>query len=833
MFRWIQIGAAFILIPLSFAPYLGHLPAIASFALNHPFIPGLFLVVFGILFGFIGEGFGLAGLFWHDRLLTRVSASMAVTLLFSLAGVFAFYEAGSLESEIAGPPPKVVDTMFQHVVPAFKVEPAANNSERLARFLLVGSLPVLVLLIAPALLPAAFPRVPRSAPQILINREKTGPRFGRTMSVSSNAYAWLLGMLTWLLGIIVGLVIVLILILAAQRFGHWLFMFGGDGVNESLRSLILLSLVLVVFYTVISIPVVYDHVVSAAFAICALIGLLGSAYELIYLTVISFGLPVALTMGLVAAVGVIWFALINHDPYKLRFPGLEGYYPKGTPGVLNLRARVAEIETAFASNGNPGGPPLVSDETALENWLKIVQAAPGAKGKPKLVVLAYSGGALRSGLWVSVVTDRLEQQIPGFGRHVRIVTGASGGMLGAGYYLLHRRDFIGKPDPPIPAGPYRPSPWVISIPRDSIDPVARFLALRDPFLAMLPRLFADDRGIRLENTWPELATPIRSLMNDEASGQIPSIILSPIMIEDGRRLLISNLDLSAVIGSTGGVVTADGNGSTRSPYSLSALEFFRLFPQALEYRLNTSVRMNASFPYVSPAVNLPTDPPRRVFDAGFYDNYGVQVATAWLNKNLDWLVANTSGVVLVQVNDAISVDARLGVKEASTRFLDQFNSGFRFFTSAPEAVESAATASTIFRNDEGVARLNDLFTAAKGGDRSFFTTTTFEISAEVTYKPLNHNSWPGDEQIAADLVTDVALDWYLTRAERSSLFGAIPKPVAGGQWDNHANRMQRLNELRAKADTTTGKNRDGILKQIQQAENYERLVQLETWWQRP
>ena len=47
--------------------------------------------------------------------------------------------------------------------------------------------------------------------------------------------------------------------------------------------------------------------------------------------------------------------------------------------------------------------------------------------------------------------------------------------------------------------------------------------------------------------------------------------------------------------------------------------------------------MNASFPYISPAVSLPVDPPRRVVDAGYYDNYGVNLAAAWAYMNREWI----------------------------------------------------------------------------------------------------------------------------------------------------------------------------------------------------
>src|SRR5262249_36030608 len=46
-------------------------------------------------------------------------------------------------------------------------------------------------------------------------------------------------------------------------------------------------------------------------------------------------------------------------------------------------------------------------------------------------------------------------------------------------------------------------------------------------------------------------------------------------------------------------------------YSRSAVEFFRLFPQSRgRFKLSTAARMSASFPYVSPAGDLPPAPPR-------------------------------------------------------------------------------------------------------------------------------------------------------------------------------------------------------------------------------
>ena len=94
---------------------------------------------------------------------------------------------------------------------------------------------------------------------------------------------------------------------------------------------------------------------------------------------------------------------------------------------------------------------------------------------------------------------------------------------------------------------------------------------------------------------------------------------------------------------------------TLDVYGRSGVEFRRLFPDAKDrFKVSTAARMNATFPYLSPAVDLPTDPPRRVVDAGFYDNYGVGVAAGWLNFWGPWLVENTSGVLLIQIRDSAS-----------------------------------------------------------------------------------------------------------------------------------------------------------------------------------
>jgi len=45
-------------------------------------------------------------------------------------------------------------------------------------------------------------------------------------------------------------------------------------------------------------------------------------------------------------------------------------------------------------------------------------------------------------------------------------------------------------------------------------------------------------------------------------------------------------------------------------------------------------------------------------DAGYYDNYGVNLAALWLFQNREWLYEYTSGVVLIQIRDSQSERGR-------------------------------------------------------------------------------------------------------------------------------------------------------------------------------
>src|SRR5262249_12048974 len=156
---------------------------------------------------------------------------------------------------------------------------------------------------------------------------------------------------------------------------------------------------------------------------------------------------------------------------------------------------------------------------------------------------------------------------------------------------------------------------------DALSPTVRQLVFRD-----MPSVFnstppVSDRGRVLEEMWEKtsggargLGIKFAQLAAGERQGWRPSLIVTPTILEGGTRLVISNLNLEGISGG---------------------IEFFNLFPNS-ELKLSTALRMNAAFPFVSPAVNLPTNPPRRVIDAGFLDNYGVTTAADWITGHREW-----------------------------------------------------------------------------------------------------------------------------------------------------------------------------------------------------
>lgn len=373
----------------------------------------------------------------------------------------------------------------------------------------------------------------------------------------------------------------------------------------------------------------------------------------------------------------------------------------------------------------PDGPDgRLGDVEAMDAWRSRWSGACGEGPQPRLVVVATSGGGIRAASWTAELLQRMERAYPHFRRHVRLVTGASGGMVAAGA-------------------------WVASLERDGARPVGdRGLAeameqdsLSDLVREMLVP-FRADRGSALEralidHTGGVMGRTFLELKDGEAAGWRPSLVFSPMVVEDGRRLLVTNLALDDVATSLGWVLQRGGAPPEPAKLSRAAYQLFADYPGGQAgFTVASGARMSASFPWVSPAAEIPPTgtilAPRRVVDAGYYDNYGVDLAAAWIHERRDWLARCTSGVLLVQIRDSLrlddTLDASRGVPLARAEL-----------ASPVEGLLTAREASMVFRNDGLIHIVGDGMNA--GGGTARFATLAFESSLSA---PLSWNLTPED-----------------------------------------------------------------------------------------
>jgi hypothetical protein len=348
-------------------------------------------------------------------------------------------------------------------------------------------------------------------------------------------------------------------------------------------------------------------------------------------------------------------------------------------------------------------PEGLKTDSVLAAWRASVRQRGAGPARPRLVVVSTSGGAIRSATWTTRVFVELDQHMPGFHRQVRLITGASGGMLGAAYCVAELADVEEGLARPIGQ---RGDELFERISADSLADAVRWYVVRDvpqsvlrPVLGQVDYL-NQDRGMAIERRWRastdgKLGYTFARLRPLEAQARIPSLMFSPMIVEDGRRLLISNLDLSDLV-----AVRVSGDDL---PPSLTAWEFSACFPKQLaSLQLSAAARMSASFPFVTPAGQLPTSPSLRVVDAAYYDNYGVNMATSWLWKNLDRL--KDMQVILIQIRGTLETEAR-----GSRIHAMQPRKGL-WFASLTTPLEGLATSNLTaagYSNDERLAGLRE------------------------------------------------------------------------------------------------------------------------------
>ena len=141
--------------------------------------------------------------------------------------------------------------------------------------------------------------------------------------------------------------------------------------------------------------------------------------------------------------------------------------------------------------------------------------------------------------------------------------------------------------------------------------------------------------------------PLKDYRIPEEKAQIPMIILGPTIINDGRKLFISPQSVSYM-----NILEANEE-REGTPESIDFLRFFK-DQGSDDLRFLSALRMNATFPYITPNITLPSKPAMEIMDAGISDNFGIADAVRFIYAFKDWLEMNTSGIVIVSIRDSES-----------------------------------------------------------------------------------------------------------------------------------------------------------------------------------
>ena len=296
-------------------------------------------------------------------------------------------------------------------------------------------------------------------------------------------------------------------------------------------------------------------------------------------------------------------------------------------------------------------PELISRDkvnmiSILENWKRKQNSE-----RPTIILMNVSGGGLRSSTFVMNVLQQLDSITKGnLMNQTFLISGASGGMLSAAYFrelYAERKKSKGIN--------LQSNEYTENITEDLLNPIFSSMVSRDLFapaqkFSIGPYEYLKDRGYAFEeklnvNTGGIMNKQLRDYVADEKAANIPMIIFNSVITLDGRKLMIGTQPLSFMMKPPAF--------STDKSYGPDAVDFTSLFARQNpgNIRLLTALRMNATFPYVLPNVWLPTNPVIDVMDAGIKDNFGQETSFRFIDHFRDWLINNTSRIIILQIRD--------------------------------------------------------------------------------------------------------------------------------------------------------------------------------------
>jgi hypothetical protein len=283
----------------------------------------------------------------------------------------------------------------------------------------------------------------------------------------------------------------------------------------------------------------------------------------------------------------------------------------------------------------------------LENWKRKQD-----EEKPLFILINTSGGGHRSATFTMSILQRLDSITQGaFMKKTFLITGASGGMIGASYFReLYLRKQKGEKIN------LQDKKYVDDIAGDLLNPLFSSFVTRDiispamkfevgPYVYVKDRAFAFESKLN-ENTNGFLNKQLKDYKEEESKANIPLSFYNSVISRDGKKMIISTQPVRFMMRS-------HYDSSKLPSMDPDVVDFISFFAKQDPYNLRvlSALRMNATFPIVLPNVWLPSDPVIDVMDAGLRDNYGQETALRFLEYFDDWIKQNTRGILIVQLRD--------------------------------------------------------------------------------------------------------------------------------------------------------------------------------------
>lgn len=272
------------------------------------------------------------------------------------------------------------------------------------------------------------------------------------------------------------------------------------------------------------------------------------------------------------------------------------------------------------------------------------------EARPMMVLFNFSGGGLRGASFSMNVLQQLDSATHGLIMDkTMLMSGASGGMLAAAYFRELERLRNDGADINLQDHSY-----LDNISEDLLNPVFSSMIARDLFspvqkFSIGGNRYIKDRGYAFElklnaNTRGILNRNIGFYKEAESKAQIPLMIVNSVITRDLKKMMVCTQPLSFMMEEE----YKDSTSGIDGPDAVDFAAFFKN-ENPMNLRLLTALRMNATYPYVLPAVWLPSNPVIDVMDAGLRDNNGQETSLRFLNVFKDWINENTRGVLIIQI----------------------------------------------------------------------------------------------------------------------------------------------------------------------------------------